>query len=256
VGVEAGLPILPEARSLLYFHVLKEWLRDCDKCRNNHMFVLEEKELPTRVLEVQSAEGSDLLRLRENEKTNRIYGRYMALSHRWGVDNEPFTTSKGNREERCKSINFDALPKTFQDAVTVTRKLGISYLWIDSLCIVQDDEEDWETESRKMESVFANAYCTIAATSAEDSRAGFLERRLNRRSVRLVDGSVGTSFCVYACEIGGSFDNDVTNSILNKRAWVLQERALSPRTIHFSAGETYWECGSVVRCENLIQMVK
>ncbi|KAI3326688.1 heterokaryon incompatibility protein-domain-containing protein [Xylariaceae sp. AK1471] len=252
IGVEVSLPALPEAGSELHFHILNEWLRDCNESHNSHKSASQEKELPTRVLEVRS----DLLRLRENDKTT--YGKYIALSHRWGEDNHKkrLITSNGNKGDHCKSINFDCLPKTFQHAVTVTRNLGIQYLWIDSLCIIQDDEEDWKRESNRMESVFANAYCTIAATSSEDSWAGFLDRPSVGPSVKLVDGSADPPFHVYANEVGGSFDSDLKNGELNRRAWVLQERALSPRTIHFTSGYTYWECGSVVRCENLIQMVK
>jgi len=106
-----------------------------------------------------------------------------------------------------------------------------------------------------MEEVFASAYCTIAATSAKNSNEGFLPR-LVKEFVKLVDNSTGTPFSVYACEVGGSFNHDIENGELNKRGWVLQERALSPRTIHFTATHTYWECGSVIRCDNLTQMVK
>lgn len=63
-------------------------------------------------------------------------------------------------------IPWDKLPSTFQDAITVTRRLGIAYIWIDSLCIVQDDAQDWEREAAKMALIFESAYLTIAATAA------------------------------------------------------------------------------------------
>jgi hypothetical protein len=69
-------------------------------------------------------------------------------------------------------INIHTMPKTFQDAVKVTRALGISYIWIDSLCIVQDSSEDWLKESQQMESVYSNSYCNIAATKSADSDGG------------------------------------------------------------------------------------
>lgn len=107
-----------------------------------------------------------------------------------------------------------------------------------------------------MEKVFALAYCTIAATSAKGSEEGFLTPRPVKQCVRLVGKIADAQFNVYACEVDGKFNDDVEDGVLNKRGWVLQERALSPRTIHFTATQTYWECGSVIRSENLIQMTK
>jgi hypothetical protein len=148
------------------------------------------------------------------------------------------------------------LALTFRDAITVTRELGQRYLWIDSLCIIQDDHRDWETESKKMEAVFQHAYYTIAATSAEDSTKGFLNRPEEKYSqyVMVPESSDGK---VYICtSIEDDFDGDVTKGVLNTRAWVLQERALSRRTIHFTKRQTYWECGGGVRCETLTHMKK
>ena len=258
MGIEVGLPILQAGGELL-FSILKEWLQDCGKrhtCVKRHPDLeFAEKELPTRVLDVYSPEDQSKLRVYESKKE---CGKYMALSHRWGEDEHrrPLSMTIANRKALLESINFGDLPKTFQDAVDVTRKLGIRYLWIDSLCIIQDNEKDWENESRRMENVFANAFCTIAATSAKDSWDGFLVSQSVKQSVKLVDRSVDPPLSVYACEVGGSFNTDIGSGGLNQRAWVLQERALSPRTIHFTAAQTYWECGSVIRCDNLLQMVK
>lgn len=107
-----------------------------------------------------------------------------------------------------------------------------------------------------MEAVFQNAYCTIAATSAEDSTKGFLiwpeEKEL--QYVMVPESLRGK---VYICTlIDDDFDGDVIKGVLNTRAWVLQERALSRRTIHFTKRQTYWECGGRVRCETLTYMKK
>jgi hypothetical protein len=105
--------------------------------------------------------------------------KYTALSHRWGNDppkkEDPrHCTTYGNLSARLNGFSLSELPETFQDAVRVTRELGIGYLWIDSLCIIQWNADDWKREAGRMEDVFASAYCTIAATSAVDSNAGFL----------------------------------------------------------------------------------
>jgi hypothetical protein len=180
--------------------------------------------------------------------------KYIALSHRWGdlsfEEKIEFCTTQNNIERRLKGFSLSELPKTFQDAVKVTRLLGVPYLWIDSLCIIQygDNGKDWDRESGCMEAVFSAAYCTIAATSAIDSNAGFLERDVTTKYI-YVENSSGKQF--YISSDVDDFDNDVVNSRLNKRAWVMQEAVLSRRTIHFSAKQTYFECGKGVHCENL-----
>lgn len=148
---------------------------------------------------------------------------------------------------------MNELPKTFQDAIHVTRALGFQYLWIDSLCIVQDDAEDWAAESRRMEHVFSSAYVTIAASCASGTGDGFLQSRMPRKFVPVTRPN-GVQYAF--CETIDNFDLDVEKGELNKRGWVLQERALSRRTIFFTKTQTYWECGGAVRCETLTKMKK
>lgn len=184
--------------------------------------------------------------------------QYAALSHRWGspatVDFAATTCDNLHVFQDANGIEDGALPKTFQDAITVTRKLKIPYLWIDSLCILQktgkgDDrehKEDWERESLLMEKVFSSAYLTIAASCAEHRFDGFLKKRQQRDFVTMT-ASDGAHF--HVCQVIDDFDNDVEQGELNKRGWVLQERALSCRTIHFTETQTYWECGKGIKCE-------
>lgn len=246
--VQIGFPKLPEAGSQIQFELLRAWLRTCDNTKTHSCHPALEGTLPTRVLDVGTAGSPNVLRLHCSSRKER--GRYIALSHRWGPYGM-FSTIKENLAAFLKSIEFDELPKTFQDAVFVTRQLGIRFLWIDSLCIVQDDREDWEKQSKLMEDVFQSAYCTIAATKG--SFDGFLTPRRSRKVVAM-KSNLGGSY--YICETIDDFHSDVEEGELNKRGWVLQERVLSHRTIHFTATQLYWECGNGVQCETLTKLHK
>ncbi|PMD17228.1 HET-domain-containing protein, partial [Hyaloscypha hepaticicola] len=125
----------------------------------------------------------------------------MTLSHCWGTK-KFLTLTTNNLENSRQRISLEDLTRVFQDAIHVTRFMGIDYIWIDSLCIIQDSPEDWAKESLLMEDVYSNSYCNIAATHASSGE-------------------------------DGCFD-EVTNSLLLQRAWVFQERILAPRVLHFA----------------------
>jgi hypothetical protein len=213
--------------------------------------------MPTRVIDVGDGHTAHLVLT-----SKMVQGtHYVALSHCWGQlpkkqRDKWCTTTSNEKERRTQGFPIANLAQTFRDAITITRELGQRYLWIDSLCIIQGEGGDWAIEATKMEAVFKNAYCTIAATSAEDSTKGFLNRSEEKYSqyVMVPESSDGK---VYICtSIDDDFDGDVMKGVLNTRAWVLQERALSRRTIHFTKRQTYWECGGGVRCETLTHMKK
>ncbi|RMJ17335.1 hypothetical protein CDV36_002983 [Fusarium kuroshium] len=252
---QLGLPILPNCGSPQQFKLLNEWIYICDTAHNCTSYrALEGRidSMPTRVIDVGTVE-SPCLRLVETGDSVR--GKYIALSHCWGKLNkgQKFVTSASNLDSRKEGISFDEMPKSFQDAVRVTRALGVAYLWIDSLCIIQEDEADWQVESAKMEEVFSSAYCTIAASYAKSSLDGFLGDRTPRACVT-IQHSQRPMF--YLAEAIDDFQTHVEQSVLNSRGWVLQERALSRRTIHFTSTQVYWECGEGVYCETLTQLQK
>lgn len=177
--------------------------------------------MPTRLIEIGKDIGSPL-RLIETDSS--FEQRYVALSHCWGSIPKAagFFTSKDTWDRHKRNIDFEKLPRTFQDAVTITRDLGIKYIWIDSLCIIQGDQDDWANEAGKMENVFSSAYCTIAASSASSCLEGFLHERRSRPCVAVKHHSGDE---VYYCKNIDDFHGDVEKGALNQRGWVLQERA-------------------------------
>ncbi|EQB51047.1 hypothetical protein CGLO_09453 [Colletotrichum gloeosporioides Cg-14] len=228
--------------------LLKQWIRVCDG-EHNHQFDSHTK-LPTRILDLGTAE-KPLLCLRDGVSLG--VAPYIALSHCWGTGNR-FITLKSNLEEHKKHIGLELLPETFKDAVRIARALNYRFLWIDSLCIVQDDLQDWENEGASMEQVFSSANVTIAASSSASSEEGFLSVTRNQTaSVTVRTPSNGTGFI---CKSIDNFHRDVESSVLNNRGWVFQERALSRRTIHFTSSQVYWECGNGIHCESLMKLKK
>ncbi|KAL0778201.1 hypothetical protein CaCOL14_005854 [Colletotrichum acutatum] len=115
----------------------------------------------------------------------------------------------------------------------------------------ENDKQDWAFEATRMEHVFSSAYCTIAATAASSSAEGFLRQKANHPFATLEGPGGGFTFVRKSID---DFHQDVEQAVLNQRGWVLQERALSRRTLHFTASQVYWECGKGVHCESLMKL--
>lgn len=137
------------------------------------------------------------------------------------------------------------LPLTFQHAIAITRKLGYQYLWIDSLCIIQDSKEDWDVESLDMKRVYQMSALTIGAARGADSHAGcFVTRQpLDHFPCRIAQLSTGFWKTPFDREMPGkSLPHAFTGAPLFDRCWVLQERMLSPRTLYYGPKGLHWEC--------------
>ena len=160
--------IIGDSSSPAALALVKKWILDCEI---NHGSGCKQKKpslLPTRVLDVGSSDEEFSIRLYE---TSNETARYICLSHCWGGANL-FKTETESLLARTQQIDWNDLPKTFQDAITMTRALGIRYLWIDSLCIIQDDEDDWRDEAAKMHEIYRNGYLTVAASKSKGPNGG------------------------------------------------------------------------------------
>jgi hypothetical protein len=253
--IQLGFPGLARVGNPVRFVLAREWLQRCDSHGCKHPKSVQA--FPTNLLDVSDP---NTLRLVTGSLDTE---RYIALSHCWGElaqslgegESPLYCTTVANFNDRQKGFNETELPQTFRDAIEVARGLKVQYLWVDSLCIKQGAGGNWETESQRMQDIYTSAYCTVAATSAVDSCSGFLKRNVNTNSEYVcVQDKRGRT--VYACNYLANFDADVDEAPLNTRAWVMQERFLSTRTIHFAANQMYWECGKGVYCEDLTQLTR
>jgi len=175
---------------------------------------------------------------------------YAALSHCWGKSRQ-FTTTTATIEQHKLNIELSLLPKTFQDAIVFCQKLRIEYLWIDSLCIVQDDRADWELEAAKMGSIYENAFITLAAAGAADDDGGlFFETPKLRFNGITPSGEIWHAEAFHVIEHNKWTLAEASQMCpLATRGWVFQERILSRRMLHFGRQELSWECKEEIACE-------
>lgn len=210
--------------------------------------------LPRRVVDVSQASAEAPLRLYESRP--REEHEYLALSHCWG---DPRTVPKtiGNTlVQHTKQIPEDEMSQTFKDAIEITRRLGYRYLWIDALCIIQDDDEDWAREAARMSEIYAEASFTISAVSSKDGAGGCFVERQSGRDYELSGLPAEWKGVFVRLPMEHGFGTKLVNAVrsldpypLAQRKWVFQERILSQRVVHYSRDELVWECNSGQACE-------
>lgn len=180
--------------------------------------------------------------------------RYVTVSHRWAPTTQLLHTME-NSAELQNGFSVSQLPKTFRDAIVVAKSIGIPYLWIDCLCIIQkgDGGKDWEAEAAQMHLVYQYAHVNIAANEASEENGLFFKRdadlfgqaRLPDLTLNHLPGITDWISIDYSM-----WSTQINNSPLNKRGWVLQERVLAARIVHFSKQEVFWECREQQLCES------
>ena len=196
--------------------------------------------MPTRVLEICEDYANPSVRLIGSEGQT---GRFIALSHCWGsTGKQPLRTTSKNLNSHQNMIQFQDLPKTFQDCVEFSQGMGIKYVWIDSLCIIQDDHQDWLSESARMRNVYQNATVVVAASGSKDSTEGlFITNRPRAKVFRLpyrVNSDIQGTFNMM--QLSGQWDPRWGS--LERRAWTLQERSLARRFLAFMPYGITWIC--------------
>ncbi|KAF2197812.1 HET-domain-containing protein [Delitschia confertaspora ATCC 74209] len=254
-----GRPSLPSSDCPEAYALINRWIRSCiaehELCRKTLAgSVIDESAppiLPTRIIDVGPPGGHTGPRLIETQAKT---GYYVALSHCWGpAQKRPPMTTQSNYHEHLAGISWMSLPKTYQDALTVTRKLGLRYIWIDSLCILQDSRSDWLFESKRMGTVYENAHLTISASHAPDSSHGcFLSRLQPLPSIELthVTSNGASHGSVFATPMPSDYAPISPESgLLDTRAWATQEWLLSRRMVFYTSGCLVWSCKMITQRE-------
>ncbi|KAM7194833.1 Heterokaryon incompatibility protein (HET) domain containing protein, partial [Rhypophila sp. PSN 637] len=253
-GPVVGAPVSSQADAT----IARKWIQNCiEHHPHNYCSPSKPVRLPTRLLDVCPAGGSGEVRL---VITNGSSGQYITLSHRWG-GLKPITLTAQTLPILLQGIAATSLPKTFQDAVTVTRDLGYQYLWIDSLCILQDSRADWENAVVEMPDIYNFAEVNICGPAATDCNAGFLLPRFvppEWMDIKIPwrtteDGPEETIRLIYKGPLpnNGELPHSEPSSALATRGWILQERMLSKRMLYFGSRHMYWECNSTTSFESL-----
>lgn len=228
------------------FNLAQKWLSTCytthDNCSKKNVLP---PILPTRVLDIGTYfESTPRLYI-----TNGAQGHYAALSHCWGKV-QSLKTTLGSLSSHMVAIPWSILPQLFKDAIYTTHILGLRYLWIDSLCIVQDSTIDWIAESSRMGEIYGNSILTIASYTTNNSSESMFDPHLTTRLQIPPTISVPCRSSEHSLKGTILVQRDYNQNYqrhgpLSKRAWALQEDILSPRILKWTKGGLRWQCRTI-----------
>ncbi|KAF9872843.1 hypothetical protein CkaCkLH20_09706 [Colletotrichum karsti] len=267
IGPAKIVPVMLDAEGVA--RLTRPWLKHCQekhpKCNQSSK---------TR----QSGGPRRLVRLLPDGKLQLVLAAginapYTALSYCWGTGSN-YTTTVDTLSSRMESLEYRNLPKTIRDAIDITRRLDIEYIWIDSICIIQDDEQgvDWREESANMDTIYEGALLTLSATRSSSVELGFIGNRekpgprdSGKSKAKVYEENLASTRLLYNDPNGNAVevlvrhrlphdaiipeDADTSQYPLLARGWTFQERLLATRTIHFLPQEIIWECRCEFWCE-------
>ncbi|KAF2429767.1 HET-domain-containing protein [Tothia fuscella] len=225
--------VQPEYQTIVQ---IQEWTRHCLRSHTNCKEASKPNIRPTRLVQINH-DGQSVRVVASSCLPTNI--KYITLSHCWGGTLSCKLLST-NINQYVNGVTVQSLPLTFREFINVVWRLGVDYVWIDALCIIQDLQSEWAFEAPRMGQIYANGILNICASVAGDSSEGLL-RPAKHLSPCFFKVNESSQFNLLAYP-GSSWDDHVENSALRYRALVLQERLLSPRSVHFGFGQIYWEC--------------
>lgn len=226
----------------------RTWIDRCSTSHNRCSAPRDKTWHPRRLLDLRDASHKVWL----IETQNRgVTGAYATLSHRWPPD---FQTTLILRPETydllCEGIPIVRLPQTVQDSITCCKNLSIRYLWVDCMCIIQNPKKpvDWQEQASAMDKVYTHSHVNLSALNADNTESSMFQPRDALSFNGMVTASIAQKLGLsksprrYRVINADMWNQNVTRSHISKRAWILQERILSPRTLHFGLGQLFWEC--------------
>ncbi|KAI0468962.1 HET-domain-containing protein [Xylaria cf. heliscus] len=252
-GIMKGLELSRHAHS----DQANQFIRSClDRCLDLHPNCVQPGgRLPSRLIDIGSSHN-DHVRLVETSPNSHY--EYIALSYCWGEVDVVKTTNR-NYDEMKMGVLVSTLPRTIQDAIIVTRKLGQRYLWVDAICIIQDSKLDWEIESANMASIYRSSLLTIAAATAAAASDGFLNQEHSASEAKPPYQQIWYDEhgdeTTLAARVVPEFETHTDDADeddplpLSLRGWTLQEQKLSTRTISYRRRELWWSCLTESSCE-------
>lgn len=233
-------------------------IRDHPSCKDK---LSEDCFVPKRLLDIGTngaqcarlVDGQDIapIAVPGNSLPNRL--QYATLSYCWGGA-RMLKTTQATEEMHRAGILIEDMPEAFQDAIHVARKLGIQYIWIDALCILQDNKQDWEIESSRMCDIFANSYATISAAASSSASECFLERTANSLRMHFRSSLRPEVSGDYFIRLDGidvdAAEADIRSSRWRSRGWVWQEELMSARQLIFGTKIFQFRCSKGAYLEN------
>ncbi|KAK3341945.1 heterokaryon incompatibility protein-domain-containing protein [Lasiosphaeria hispida] len=243
---------------------IQRWIDECD---TSHDCFVPPSPLagPKRLIRIGKPAAAPEIHIVDTMAVKGSVLRYVALSYCWGdpAIHHQLLTVRANIDDHKKHIDFSSLPRTIQDAITTCGQLNVSYIWVDALCIIQDDDQEKMIEIANMGQIYTNAYLTIAASRAEGANDGFLQPRPSpyfSAPLILPDGTVSEAkWCPFDRGMLGSTKQVVITDgdlrprpikqyePLHQRGWTFQEAMLSKRILLFSTFQPYWVCRKASR---------
>lgn len=243
-GVYSRRTIIPMAKSL---QAAQKWISNCldkhEECQKH----IRTHTYPTRLLELENEKACLILSRRDEPS-----GHYAALSYCWGPKPSFIHLTADNLQEFQLGLPYSDLPIAFQEAICMIRGLGIRYLWIDALCIIQSglgSSEDWQSECGRMQEIYSNCFINLSLEQASHPNQSCLGGYTFGTTLPF-EADIATPLKdhglsdtrTYALLSIRYFKQGLYAQPIRCRAWVMQERLLAPRVLSIGHGELFWGC--------------
>jgi hypothetical protein len=227
---------------------IKTWMEICQRehevCNNRQAIPFSAMEPHFRLIDVGNGTESPVHLVSSKDIVGGF--NYITLSHRWTEETDKTKLTRSNFNDYLTFMPYMDWPATFRQTISISRRLHIQYVWIDSLCIIQD-QQDWAIQSQLMHRIYTGGVLNLAEVAPPAMANSLLHRNPLEISPCILSGRVseyGTSVRQFLCWRPNEFRDRVDRSPLYRRGWTFQERLLSKRTVHFGH-QLYWECAAL-----------